>query len=80
MRSHWLHEEPSGPCLTMCQWVAVAFAGHARSNCAWDAIGPLKPGERRSDGHPDIGPHRQTFALANVHAPFLSKAPYLQWL
>jgi len=51
-------ERASVPCLTMCQWVAVAFAGHARSNCTWDAIGPLKPGERRSDGHPDIGPHR----------------------
>jgi len=76
MKRHWLHEEPSVPCRTMCQWVAVAFAGHARSNCTGDAIGPLKPGGRRSDGHPDIGPYRQTFALANVHAPFLSKAPY----
>jgi len=60
----------------MCQWVAVAFAGDARCNCTWDAIGPLKPGERRSDGHPNIGPPRQTFALANVHATILSKAPY----
>ena len=60
----------------MCQWVAVAFAGHAGSNCTWDAIRPLKPGDRRSDEHLDIGPHRQTFALANVHAPFLSEAPY----
>jgi len=60
----------------MCQWAAVAFAGGARCKCTWDAIGPLKSGERRSDGHPDIGPPRQTFALANVHAPFLSKAPY----
>ena len=62
--------------LTMCQWVAVALAGDARCNCTWDAIGPLKPGERRPDGHPDIGPPRQTFAFANVHALFLSKAPY----
>jgi len=40
----------------MCQLVAVAFAGDARCNCTRDATGPLKPGERRSDGHPDIGP------------------------
>jgi len=79
MRSHWLRDEPLVVRLSMCQWVAVAFAGDARWNCTWDAIGPLKPGERRSDGHPDIGLPRQTFALANVHAPFLSKAPYTMY-
>jgi len=56
MRSHWLHDEPSVPRRTMCQCLAVAFACDARCNCTWDAIGPLEPGERRSDGHPDIGP------------------------
>jgi len=76
MRSHWLRDEPSLPRLTMGQWVAVAFAGDARCNCTGDAIGPLKPGERRSEGHPEIGPPRHTFALVNVHAPYLIKAPY----
>jgi len=72
MRSHWRNDEPSVPRLTQYQWVAVALAGDARFSCAWDAIGPWKPGERRSDGHRDIGPPWQTIALANVHAPFLS--------
>jgi len=58
-----------------------ARAGNARCNCTWDAIGPLKPGERRSDGHPGIGPPSQHSAepsprwnftsLLEIHCPDL---------